>query len=191
MPEMREQRRGRVYARTLLLAGGAVGAVAVALALGGAGKVTPGNQANSSPQAMDTRQGTNGMNVAAPSLPQQKSTTSSAGTTRTTSATTGERDGVAGSAKPVAIRSHAHLDAPRGHHGSVRPQPPAHSSADRYSPPPSHRVERAPHKPRPTSPGNSEHNGGPSLFGMKCDELFPPHKREFRLRNTACHRLLG
>jgi hypothetical protein len=31
----------------------------------------------------------------------------------------------------------------------------------------------------------------PSLLEMQCDELFPAHEPEFRLRNMACHHLLG
>ncbi|MER6947236.1 hypothetical protein ABT294_24690 [Nonomuraea sp. NPDC000554] len=30
-----------------------------------------------------------------------------------------------------------------------------------------------------------------SLIPSKCDELFPPSRAEFRVRNQACHQLYG
>jgi hypothetical protein len=30
-----------------------------------------------------------------------------------------------------------------------------------------------------------------SLIGTKCDELFPPSRPEFRIRNQACHQIYG
>ncbi|WP_157255085.1 hypothetical protein [Nonomuraea typhae] len=47
-------------------------------------------------------------------------------------------------------------------------------------------------KPKKTTTGTGGNGGtSTSLVGQKCDELFPPSKPEFALRNRACHQMYG
>lgn len=187
MREKIERPRRRVSARTLLLAGGAATIVATAIMLGGAGWVRPDGQQAPSPQAMDTLRDVAGDDVPSPDLLMRKPRVSSPSPTPASRAlphkNTDERDDGGGDAKRVdAVRNRAHVDEPRGRREPLRPPLLAEPVAERNDPLP---------RPRPVSPDTSRGDRGRSLIGMKCDELFPPHKREFRLRNIACHRLLA
>ncbi|WP_214327899.1 hypothetical protein [Nonomuraea sediminis] len=42
-----------------------------------------------------------------------------------------------------------------------------------------------------TSTGRGKSSSGRELVDKKCDELFPPHKPEFAIRNQACHQMYG
>jgi hypothetical protein len=190
MPEKSERPRGRVRARILLLAGGATAVIAVAIALGGAGTVAPSGQQDS----MDTPHDVTGDDVSTSSRPWRKSTVSSTSPTPVSLALshrrTGERDG--GSGKQVGpIRNRVHINEPHRRHELLRPRPLAAPAPDRPAPRSSPRPKRALRDPHPQSPTASGRGENPSLIDMKCNELFPPHKHDFRLRNIACHRLLG
>lgn len=193
MPEKGERSRGRAYARILLTAGGAAAVIAAAIALGGA--IKPAGQQDSSPRAMNALRDITDSDVSAPALPWRKSTISSNFTTGITGfphKKAGERDVDGGGAKHVsAVRNRAHVDERHGRNELVRPRPRADPAGHRHSPRSSPRAKRAPGDPHPAWPDTTGLGGSPSLIEMKCDELFPPHKREFRIRNVACHRLLG
>lgn len=196
MPDNGPRLSGRVRTRTLLLGGGAVAVITAAIALGGAGTSRPGSQQDSSLQTAETLRDDTGHDVAMSSLPWHKSSISSTSSAPVSliflPGRTGERDEGRGGAKQMgAARNRAHINEPHDRHERLRPRPPAGPATDHHAPQPSPRVKRAPSGPRPPSPGTSTGGRSPSLIAMKCDELFPPHKREFRLRNIACHRLLG
>jgi hypothetical protein len=195
MPDKSERPRGRVRTRTVLLAGGAASVVAAAIALSGAATVRPAGQQGSSPQAVNARRDITGHDVAMSSLPWHKSSIASTFPAPVSVTLprrrTGERDDGRGDAKQMgAARNRASIHEPHGHPELQRPRPLAVPAADRHTPQPSPRAKRPAKDPRPASPGTTGRRGSPSLIAMKCDELFPPHKREFRLRNIACHRLL-
>jgi hypothetical protein len=182
---------GRVRFRTLLLVSGAVATVAAALTLGEAGSPESVGRHESSPRAMESLR-----DVFSPALPQRKPSVSAAAATPASPTfphvKTGERDDGRGGARHVkAVRHPAHIDGPHGRLEVARSRPLADPAAERRTPPPGPRAKHAPGGPWSISPDPSRRDGKPSLIGMKCDELFPPHKREFRLRNIACHRVLG
>ncbi|MEV0616420.1 hypothetical protein AB0I81_24100 [Nonomuraea sp. NPDC050404] len=175
----RLQRRGaRVRTTVLLLAGGAAAIAAVATALIGTG---PTGQKDSPPRAADASQditGDDGPSIsilwgkpsappssAAPALPRVK---------------TDEKDDSAAGSRARAVESHRRHELL-----------PAEQAADRRTSRPGHRARRAPGGPRPASPAASRREGSQSLLAMRCDEMFPPQEQGFRLRNLACHRLLG
>jgi hypothetical protein len=197
MPDKGQQARGRVRPRTLLLAGGAATVVAAAIALGAAGTDRSGGRQGSSRQAVDTLgDATAGHDAATSARPWHKSGYSSTSPAPVSPALphtkTPERDdGRRGTKHVGAARHRAHINNLHGRDELLRPRPLAGPAADRHAPQSSPRARRAARDPRPDSRGTSGHGRFPSLIAMKCDELFPPHKREFRLRNFACHRLLG
>lgn len=43
----------------------------------------------------------------------------------------------------------------------------------------------------PKAPKGGSPNWAVLLLSAKCDELFPPSRVEFRIRNQACHLLYG
>ncbi len=196
MPDSGPRPRGRVRTRTLLLGGGAVAVIAAAIALGGAGTSRPGSQQDSSPRTADTLRDVTGRDVATYSLPWHKSSISATSAAPVSlillHGRTEERDEVRGGTKQMgAARNRAHINEPHDRHQRLRPRPPADPAPNRHAPQPSPRAKRTPSDPRPPSPDTSTRGRSQSLIAMKCDELFPPHKREFQLRNIACHRLLG
>ncbi|GAA3616092.1 hypothetical protein GCM10022419_121740 [Nonomuraea rosea] len=180
-------------AKTLLLAGGAAAVIVTVVALNGAGSNKPGNQQGSSPQTMDTSRDVSSHHVATSSLPRHKSSVPSpapASLALPHSKTEGG-EGRNSAKQMTAARNRAPINEPHGRHELARPQPLTGPAADRHPPRPSPKAKRAPRDLRPSSPGTSRSDGSPSLFTMKCDELFPPNKRESRLRNIACHRLFN
>jgi hypothetical protein len=51
-------------------------------------------------------------------------------------------------------------------------------------------VDRA-RKPKRIGPDDSSKKGVAALIAGKCDELFPPSRPAFRLRNQVCHQIYG
>ncbi|MGR6918499.1 hypothetical protein ACU635_29990 [[Actinomadura] parvosata] len=208
-------------AKTLLVAGAAVAAVATALAVGsGAGSSPSTAGQNASPQGTTAAQQEDA--PAAAQLwgkPDTAAASSSLGTAPLSGGkTAGQSSGatrvgpgpgaVAGDdagAGAVAVE-------PRTHRQPARPRPatgtapaPAIATAtatatgnvrgaaavpgkDRHRPRgPKHRPD-TPSSHTPAPPGREQRT---SLLGMQCDQMFPPSRQELRVRNVACHRLLG
>lgn len=189
-----ERPQGRVGAKILLLVGGAA-AMAGAVALGGLGPVPPADGQNSSPRAMSTLPDLTRDAAPAASLPSRPSSAESTSPVpvslalphgRTTAR--GEGDGI----EQVGVANkREEVDEPHARRRPSQPRRLANTATDRRPSRPGPRSKRGPSGPRPDSLTPSERGGTPSLFAMRCDELFPAHKREFRLRNIACHHLLG
>lgn len=196
MPDKGERPRGQARARTLLQAGGAaaVATAMVAIALSGAETDSSSGQQGSSPQTMDAPHGVTGNHADTSSPPGRKSTISSTSVTPVLLAfpleKAAERGDDRSGTKSVAAASYrAQVNEPHGRQEFLRPRPPAGPAADRRSPRSNPRSKRAPSDPRPAWPDAAGLGGNPSLVDMKCDELFPAHRSEFRIRNIACHRL--
>lgn len=189
MPVQVERPRGRARTRTLLTVGGAAAAIAAAIALGSAGVF--GSRPDSSPHTVDTLAGVPADHVPASGLMQRGSNVPS-DDTRSSHRKIAEADEVSGGAKGVnAARNRTHVDEPHALH--ELPQRPALAApaANHRPSRPEPRPKRAashPHHEHPTPPGRGTM---PSLLEMQCDEMFPAHKQEFRVRNIACHSLLG
>ncbi|MFC4014814.1 hypothetical protein ACFOY2_46865 [Nonomuraea purpurea] len=192
-----------MYTKTVLLAGTATATViASVIVLDGAGTNRPGGQQSSSPQTVGTGRDVTGQDLATAALPWHKSNSSSAAPAALalSHSRTEERGMGKGGAKQInAAMNRAPINEPHGRHERASDLVgrqdavlrPLHRhlqsrSTTRSNP----RIKRAPRDLRPPSPITFGSDGSPSLIAMECDELFPPHKREFRLRNIVCHRLL-
>ncbi|MEV0830552.1 hypothetical protein [Nonomuraea rubra] len=99
--------------------------------------------------------------------------------------------GQAGAELAGTLSDRARAGEARDRREFVRPQRPAGTTGDRHPPRPGHRAKRGSSASAPDAPASSGRVGGGSLLGMRCDEMFPPHRHELRVRNLACHRLLG
>lgn len=189
MPEQVERPRARARTKSVLAAGGVAAVLAAAIALGGAG-VFDGRQ-DSAPRSVGALPNMPGDQASAHAAPPHGSNVTS-GATISSHRRTGETDeGSDGAKGPNAARNRRHVDEPPAHHELRQPPAMTISAADHRPSRPKPRPKRAPGHPRsehPTSPGRG---GMPSLLEMQCDEMFPAHKREFRVRNIACHSLLG
>ncbi|AQZ62019.1 hypothetical protein BKM31_11525 [[Actinomadura] parvosata subsp. kistnae] len=187
-------------AKTLLLAGAAVAAVATALVVGSGGGPGPSTAGrNASPQGTaaaqqedapaaaqlwgkpDTAAASSSLGTAA--LPGGKTAGQSSGATR-----------VGADAGVVEPRTHREPARPRPAPGTAPAAAPATGNVsdiakERHRPRgPKHRPD-TPSSHTPASPPGRQQ--GTSLLGMQCDQMFPPSRQEFRVRNVACHRLLG
>ncbi|MEW9551982.1 hypothetical protein [Nonomuraea sp. NPDC050783] len=190
-----ERARGRVPARALMLAGGAAAVVAAVVAVG-AGSVTSAGQRHPSPQVTDARREV--VRDGAPAAPQPGSMpgTSIAAPGPAPAAQprgrAAHRDDQAGDTKPVgAAGDRARADEPAGRRELVPPRRPAGAASGRHPSRPAPRARRGPGNPSPHSPTPLGRDQDSSLLGMKCDELFPLRRWESRVRNVACHHLLG
>ncbi len=200
MRKKTEQGRGRVSARALMLIGGAAAVIATAViattvAIGGGSTPSPGRQ-DSSPQGTDAQRDVARDRAPAAAQLWRKPNTPAASPAPAPAALPRGKDArrskEAGPTKHVgAVSDRVRADEPAGRREPVRPRRPAATATDRRSSRPASQAEQGQDGPVSSWPAPLGPGQGSSLLGMKCDELFPPHKPEFQMRNAACHRLLG
>lgn len=194
MPDIGPRMRG-VRIRTLLLGGGAAAVITAAIALSGAGTAHPNDQRGSAPQAVDARPAVAGHDASRPAPLEHKASVSSALPAQVSLALphkTFDRDERTSSAKERSTaRTRAHLPEPHRRHGLPHSTATAGPAADRHPSKPSSQAKRVADDPRPPSWDLSSWGISPSMIGTKCDELFPPRAREYRLRNIACHHVFN
>lgn len=195
MPDNGLRQRGHARTRTLLLGGGAAAVITAAIALSSIGTANPNGQHGSTPQAGDARPAVAGHDAAASALPRRKPGVSSALPAPVSLAlshrTTDREENTGNAKKRNTATNRPHIPEPHHHRETLHSAPAAGPTTGRRSPHPSNQARRPADDPRPPSWDLSRWGISPSMIATKCDELFPPRKRENRLRNIACHHLFN